>query len=109
MSEKIKKSWEGADERRKNTSELQSALGKERIGEKNPFYGKKHTDETKDKIKLTFEKRYIPQFEGGLTRLESLIKKGINKIKMAFAIFILFYCIVINYFINFLNIFYCLI
>ncbi len=30
-------------------------------------------------LKLTFEKRYIPQFEGGIERLESLIKKGINK------------------------------
>lgn len=44
-------SWVGADERRENTSEL----GKERIGEKNTFYGKKHSEETINKIKNTFE------------------------------------------------------
>ncbi len=30
-------------------------------------------------LKFTFEKRYIPEFSGGLELLESLIKKGINK------------------------------
>lgn len=32
-----------------------SKLSKERAGEKNPFFGKSHSDETKQKIKDTFE------------------------------------------------------
>lgn len=55
ISARVKSDWEDNDERKKKTSELQSKLAKERIGEKNPFYGKKHSDETKNKIKRTFE------------------------------------------------------
>lgn len=46
ISERTRLSWVGADERRENTSKLMSELGKERIGEKNTFYGKKHSNET---------------------------------------------------------------
>ena len=62
ISERVKNDWKDNEIRKNATSKLQSKLGKERVGVKNGFYGKKHTEETKNKIKQTFEKigRKIP-------------------------------------------------
>jgi len=65
ISKRVKDDWKDNDSRRNETSRLQSKLAKERVGEKNSFYGKKHTEETKNKIKQTFEKigRKTPDVE----------------------------------------------
>lgn len=63
LSKRTKESWVGADERRSAASKLQSQLGKKRIGVKNPFYGKSHTEDTKKVISIKSKEKFTKEFK----------------------------------------------
>ena len=46
------------------------------VGEKNPFYGHKHTEETKQKIR---EIRLKTKFKTKNTKIEKILQEGLNK------------------------------
>ena len=89
ISNRVKKDWENNEERKRKISETFSKKGKERIGSKNSFYGKKHSEETKQviskKSKEKFTKEFNEKFRKTMEENGSWIKlEEVNDYKIYF-------------------------